>query len=120
MVRGTSLKELLLGLLIATSVLGCATDAGPIRMESRSVARELGLEKCSVSVPMQPDDVIEIGQKWDLYTDPNKDPEWGRVLEKFELGDAFRLVSCDTDRAYYYALIRNGAVIGRYDLLVLD
>lgn len=100
--------------------MGCATTAGPVRLEDRSFADKLGLHNCEVSIPLSSSEAIEIGRKWEIYPNPEKDPSWIKMLSMQQPGDELRLTSCSEGNPYFYALIRNGTVIYRYLLPVLD
>lgn len=105
---------------VALLVMGCATTAGPVKLEDRSFADKLGLQNCEVSIPLSPSEAIEIGRKWEIYPDPEKDPDWIKMLSMQQQGDELRLISCSEGNPYFHALIRNGAVIYRHLLPVLD
>lgn len=100
--------------------MGCATTTGPVRLEERSFADKLGLQNCEVSIPLSSSEAIEIGRKWEIYPNPEKDPEWIEMLSMQQQGDELRLISCSEGNPYFYALIRNGALIHRHLLPVLD
>lgn len=105
---------------VALLAMGCTTTAGPVKLEGRSFADRLGLQNCRVSIPLSPSEAVEIGRKWEIYPNPEKDPDWVKMLSMQQPGDELRLISCSTGNPYFYALIRNGAVIYRYLLPVLD
>ncbi|WP_159097492.1 hypothetical protein [Stenotrophomonas sp. SAU14A_NAIMI4_5] len=86
----------------------------------RSFADKLGLQKCQVSIPLSPSEAVEIGRKWEVYPDPEKDPDWMKMLSMQQSGDQLRLVSCSEGNPYFNALTRNGEVIYSYLLPVLD
>ena len=112
------------GLVIAVSfafvAVGCTTTREPIRMEARSFAKRLALPNCRTSIPLSPSEAVEIGRKWEIYPNPEKDPEWIKMNAMRQPGDELRLISCSTGDPYFYALIRNGTVVFRYHLPVLD
>jgi hypothetical protein len=105
---------------VALLVMGCVTTAGPVRFEDRSFADKIGLQHCRVSIPLSPSEAVELGRKLQIYPNPEKDPEWIRMVSTQQPGDELRLTSCGEGNPYFYALIRNGAVIYRYLLPVLD
>ena len=105
---------------VALLVTGCATTAGPVRLEDRSFADKLGLKKCKVSIPLSTSEAVEIGRKWEIHPDPEKDPDWMKMLSMQQSGDQLRLISCSEGNPYFYALTRNGEVIYSYLLPVLD
>ncbi|MGH8039893.1 MAG: hypothetical protein ACRES5_21135 [Pseudomonas sp.] len=105
---------------VALLIMGCATTTGPVRLEDRSFANKLGLKNCKVSIPLSPSEAIEVGRKWETYPTPEKDPDWIKMLSMQQPGDELRLISCSEGNPYFYALIRNGAVIHRHLLPVLD
>jgi len=109
-------------LAVSVSLLaaGCMTMKGPISMESPSFAKRFGLDGCRVSVPMSAGAAREIGRKWELYPDPEGDPEWMKMIAAQQVGDELRLVSCEQGDPYFYALIRSNVVIFKYKLSVLD
>jgi len=105
---------------VALLIMGCATTAGPVRLEDRSFADKLGLQKCQVSMPLSSSEAVEIGRKWEIHPDPEKDPDWMKMLSTQQTGDQLRLISCSEGNPYFYALTRNGEVIYRYLLPVMD
>jgi len=109
--------------LIASIVLvaGCATaPEHPIKIAPRSIVKELGLPNCTVSIPMSPDEVVDIGRKANLYPNPEKDPKWLEMVGLRQPGDELRLVSCSVGTPYFFALIRRHEVIFRYRIPMID
>ncbi|WP_237642521.1 hypothetical protein [Stenotrophomonas panacihumi] len=69
---------------------------------------------------MSPSEAVEIGKKWNLYPDLEKDSGWLEMLAMRRPTDELRLVSCSGGDPYFYALVRNDAVVSKYRLPVLD
>jgi hypothetical protein len=105
-------------------IAGCATTQG-LKMEPSSVAKQLGLPDCKVSVPLSQSEALADARK-NGNSDPERYPEWKVIVENQHPEDQLRLVDClkasrSKDIApYYYALIRNGAIIYRFHGVVFD
>lgn len=111
--------RVLIAITLLTAV-ACATTPELISMESREFAKSLGLPGCRVSVPLSHAEIIEIGRKWEIYTNPESDPEWVKMVATEQPGDQLRLVDCEGTERSFYALIRNNAIMFRYYPLTMD
>ena len=112
------------GLVIVVSIVfvatSCTTTSEPVKMEARSFTKRLGLQGCRASIPLDPSEAVEIGRKWEIYPNPEKDPEWIEMNAMRQPGDELRLISCSSGDPYFYALIRNNSVVFKYHLPVVD
>jgi hypothetical protein len=77
--------------VIAFAVVGCASGPPAIKMEPRSVAKQLGYPNCKVSVPLAQAEVIEMGRKLQIYPNPEGNPEWNKMIAIQQPGDQLRL-----------------------------
>lgn len=107
-------------LAVIFTVTGCATSPEVIPTEPRSIAKRLGFSGCRVSVPLSQEEVIEIGRKWEIYTTPEVDPEWHRLVAAQQSGDQLRLIDCKGAPRSFYALFRGDAIVLRYYPLTMD
>lgn len=115
-----------IAILFALAATGCASAPTAVKMESKSVARELGFPKCSVSVPLSQQEVIQ-GAKRMGNPNPESDPQWIRVSASMQPGDHWRLVDClSAQRSmrigdpYYYALFRGSKVAGEFHFIIVN
>lgn len=107
-------------LLAVTAISGCAsTPVGP-KMEPKSVARNLGLQECRVSVPLSQSDVIGLVKRWDNVSNPEGNPEWIEIVANQRSEDQLRMVSCNVGAPYYYAMIRNNVILLKFHPVLLD
>lgn len=111
-----------IGLVVAAAfaVVGCASAPEAMRMEPRSVAKELGFPGCKVSVPLNPTEVVKMGRELKIYPNPAEDPEWNKMVAIQRPGDQLRRVSCESRNLSSYVLIRNTEVVFRFDIGFLD
>jgi hypothetical protein len=106
----------------ALAVAGCASEPTALRMEPRSMAQQLGLPDCKVSVPLSQAEVIEDAKRVG-NPNPERSQDWIEITKDFQPGDQLRAVNCLSaarSRAvgdpYYYALIRNDAIIVKFHI----
>lgn len=95
-------------------------------MEPKSIAKQLGLPYCRVSVPLSQSEVIEDAKRMDI-PDPETYVEWIEMKSNIQSGDQLRLVNClGTSRSkyggdpYHYVLIRNGKIISKFHIAFFD
>ena len=107
---------------IAFVAAGCASTPALIKMEPKSIAEQLGLPHCRVSVPLSESEVIEDAKRIGNQN-PEKYPEWIEMTSNLQPGDQLRLVNClrasrskNVGDPYYYALIRNGKIISKFHI----
>lgn len=119
-------RGLVTAIAIAFVVAGCASEPATVRMESKSIAKQLGFPYCRVSVPLSQSEVIEDAKRMDI-PDPEKYVEWIKMKSSVQPGDQLRLVNCFTASRskyggdpYYYALIRNGKIISEFHIAFFD
>lgn len=98
----------------AMMLMSCASTTPAVEMEPKSVAKQLNLSNCKVSVPLTQIEVVEFVKKWYSLPNPEKDPEWAEIVANQQPGDQLRMVTCEAGDPYFYALIRNGAVIYKF------
>lgn len=111
---------LLWGAVIASMISSCASSPDLIAMEPRSFGSRLGFADCRVSVDLTREEIIEIGNRWEVYPNPEGDPEWVKMISLQRPGDELRLIRREKVGSYFYALIRNNEIIFRYHPLILD
>jgi hypothetical protein len=111
---------------IAFVVAGCASEPTTLRMEPKSIAKQLGLPYCKVSVPLSQSEVIEDAKRWNV-PDPEQYVEWIKMKSSIQSGDQLRLVNCfGAGRSkyggdpYHYVLIRNGKIISEFHIAFFD
>lgn len=117
---GRALTLHLTAMMALSIMLAGCVSSDPIKIESSSVAKRLGLKNCRISIPMSSGEAVEIGKKWHLYPDPETDQEWAKMAAMHQAGDELRLVSCSVGDPYFHALVRGDVVIYKYRLPVLD
>lgn len=110
---------LILLIAFAVSVSGCSSSS-PLKKEPRSFTRQLGMPSCRASVPLLPSDALDIGRRWQLYPNLEEDPKWTSMIAGMQHGDELRSLYCTSGHAYSYVVIRNGKVIAKYVLPMLD
>jgi len=91
-------------------------------MEPKSIAKQLGLPGCRVSIPLSQSEVIEDAKRIG-NPDLEKYPQWIEMTSNTRPGDQLRLVNClmagrsrKTGDVYYYVLIRNGKIISEFHI----
>jgi len=97
-----------------------------MRMEPKSIAKQLGRPYCRVSVPLSQSEVMEDAKR--MHTpDPEQYVEWIEMKSKIQPEDQLRLVNCfGTSRSkyggdpYHYVLIRNGKIISEFHIAFFD
>lgn len=104
---------------LALSVSGCGIS-DPLKKETRSFTRKLGMPSCRASVPLLPSEALEIGRRWELYPNLEEDSKWTGMIAAMQPGDELRSLYCTSGHAYSYVVIRNGSVIAQYVLPMLD
>ena len=105
---------------LAFAAVGCASAPDAIKMEPDSVAEKLGFANCEVSVPLDPDEVAELGRALKIYPNPAEDPEWSKMVAIRQPEDQLRRVSCEPNNISSYVLVRNDEVIFKFDIGFLD
>jgi len=112
--------------VIACAAAGCASSRPAVKMEPGSVATQLGVPGCRVSIPLSQSEVIEDAKRMG-NPNPEKYPEWIGMVASKQPGDQWRLVDClSASRAakvgdpYYYALIRDGKIVSRFHFLLIN
>lgn len=113
-------RGLVLALSLPFVVAGCLASLDPVKMESRSFGKKVGLPGCRVTVALSVEEIMEISRKWRLYPESESDPKWIEMNSLRQPGDELRLVSCDVGDPYFYALIRDNKVIFRYHIPLMD
>jgi hypothetical protein len=108
---------LLVAGLAATTTGGCSSSIANLRLDSRSVAKRLGVANCRVTVPLAQSEVIDYERRWG-DADVEKRPEWVRMVSVLEAGDELRMVSCP--HYYFYAHIRSGVIVDKMYTMILD
>lgn len=114
-----------IAILFALAATGCTSAPTTVKMESKSVARALGFPKCSVSVPLSQQEVIQ-GAKRKGNPNPESDPQWIKMSASMQPGDHWRLVDCLSARSmrigdpYYYALFRGSKVAGEFHFIIVN
>lgn len=103
----------------AVSVSGCSSSS-PLKNESRSFTRQLGMPSCRASVPLLPSDALSTGRRLELYPNLEEDPKWTNMIADMQLGDELRSLYCTSGHAYSYVVIRSGKVIAQYVLPMMD
>lgn len=113
-----------IGSIIATvtalASVGCTYTPEVVRMEPKSVAEELGFPGCSVSAPLDPAEVAEMGKRLKIYPNPAEDPAWSKMLAVKRPVDQLRRVSCNSKNVSSYVLIRNDEVVFKFDIGFFD
>ncbi|HJR75099.1 MAG TPA: hypothetical protein VJ806_15855 [Luteimonas sp.] len=110
---------------MAFALAGCASAPTAVKMEPKSVAKQLGLQGCRVSVPLSQAEVISDAKR---TGNPNPEAyrEWTEITANIQPGDQLRLVNClesrskDVGNPYYYALVRNDAIILKFHVGFFD
>lgn len=120
--RPSEVRELFTTISITFLVAACASAPTAVEMEPRSIAEQLGLPECRVSVPLSQSEVIEDAKRIG-NPNPEKYPAWIEMTSSIRPGDQLRLVNCLKDSQYknvgdpyYYALIRNGKIISKFHI----
>jgi len=115
-------REFVTAITIAFVVAGCTSAPATVRMEPKSIAKQLGLPDCRTSVPLSQSEVIEDAKRIGA-PNPEKYPEWIEMTSNIRPGDQLRLVNClrasrseNVGDPYYYALIRNGKIISKFHI----
>jgi hypothetical protein len=96
---------------------GCVSTPSELKMEPHSVAGQLDVPKCRVSIPLSPTEVVQVAKR---YGAPNfgsgeGEAEW---LDEAQKGDQFRLVSCKGNP--FFALVRNNEIIDKLYFIIVD
>jgi hypothetical protein len=107
------LCDFVTSIAITFALAGCVSTQSRIKMEPMSVANRLGLPNCKVSIPMSESEVVD-NAKRDGVPNPEKNQEWIEMTKSLQPRDQLRLVSCKYGNPYFYALIRNEAVILKF------
>jgi hypothetical protein len=107
-------------MLLVIACSSCAHTPNVFQMESRSVAKQLGLPTCRVSVPMEKSEVVEVLEHWDSIDNPEENSAWVAFTSNYQPGDQIRMLSCKTGCLYSYALIRDNKVLSEYCPLIID
>lgn len=115
-------RVLVTAIAIAFVVAACASAPATVEMEPKSIANQLGLPECRVSVPLSQSEVIEDAKRIG-NPNPEKYPEWIEMTSSIRPGDQLRLVNClrasqynNVGDPYYYALIRDGKIISKFHI----
>ena len=115
-------RGLVTAITIAFVVAGCTSDPATVRMEPKSIAQQLGLPGCRVSIPLSQPEVIDDAKRIG-NPDLEKYPEWIEMTSNIRPGDQLRLVNClmasrsrKVGDVYYYVLIRNGKIISEFHI----
>ena len=113
-------RHVVLAVIFALTVVGCASAPSHIKMESRTVASQLGLPHCRVSVPLSQTEVVE-NAKRDGNPHPEQNHEWIEIAANLQPGDTLRLVKCENSSdPYFYALFRKDRVISKFHSMFFD
>ena len=119
-------RGLVTAITIAFVVAGCASEPTTLRMEPKSIAKQLGFPYCRVSVPLTQSEVMEDAKRMDI-PDPETYVEWIKMKSNIQPGDQVRLLNCfGTSRSkyggdpYHYVLIRNGKIISEFHIAFFD
>ena len=107
-------------LLGALAIGGCASRSGLIAFERRSYGEGLGLDACRVSVALSVDEVLRLSDGGGTFGHLEEDPEWSKFSASLRENDELRLVSCGNYGPYFFAIVRDGGVAARYQIMVLD
>lgn len=101
-------------------VAGCANSHGRLKLEPAAVARQLGVPRCRASVPLTQEEVLGDARRWgDPH--PESRPEWLKIIAEIRPGDQLRMIDCiRTHHNFYYAHIRNGAIVTEMYTIILD
>lgn len=112
--------RILIFILLALVLAGCAHMPDVFQMEPRSAAKQLGMPSCRVSVPMSESSIVEILRRWDNVENPQDNPEWVAITSNRKPEDQIRMFSCKAGSPYFYALVRNGKILFEYHPLIID
>lgn len=111
---------------VAFAIAGCASAPTKVKMEPKSVARELGFPSCRVSVPLSQAEVIADAKRMG-NPKPESYPEWIDMTASIQSGDQLRLVDClNANRStnvgdpYYYALLGGGKLITEFHFILIN
>jgi hypothetical protein len=101
-------------------VSGCASTSTSVKMESRALAKKLGVQGCRVSVPLTQLEVIEDAKRMG-NPQPENDQDWLVITKSIQGGDELRLVNCLSSRStFFYVLIRDGVIIREFHSSLFD
>lgn len=118
---GSTLCVSVVATLLLPLVAGCASTSSSFQTESRSVAQQLGVPGCKVSVPIGKEMVVEDAKRLGNPR-PEENQEWISMRASLQPGDELRVVDClrSKERTYYYALTRNGSIVMRFYSSIFD
>jgi hypothetical protein len=99
-------------MLLAIVLTGCAHTSEVYQWEPRSVAKQLGMPSCRVTVPLSESEVVEtLGRYHGI--EPEENPEWVAITSNHQPGDQIRVFDCKKISSFY-ALVRGDKVLFRY------
>lgn len=104
------------------AMAGCMSSPSGWKYERQSFAEGMGLDGCSISVPLTPSEVIE-NSKRSGNPDPESNDEWIAMAAEFRAGDQLRWINCLGVKGKsnaYYALIRDGSTILKFYPMIFD
>lgn len=119
-------RSLVTAISLGLVVVGCASVSSGVKVESTSVAKRLGVSGCTVSVPLSPSEVIAEAKK-DGNPEPEKNSDWIKITSNLQPGDQLRLVNClkttssnKVTGSFFYALVRNDAILLKFHSAIVD
>ena len=106
-------------------VAACVSHQASLRMEPKSVARQLGVANCRVSAPVTQEEMLRQA-RLDGIPEPETRQEWTDMVARIQPGDQLRVVNCVAMGSqglavgnYCYALFRGSkAVVTLYDITI--
>ena len=93
------------------------STSSELKMEPRSVARQLGVPKCRVTIPLSPAEVVQIANRSGA-PDFGRSEGWAEWLDERQSGDQFRLAICKGNP--FFMLVRDGAIIDKGYFVIFD
>ncbi len=112
--------SVLAALAATTLFLGCSYSATTLRMEPPSVARQLGVPRCRVSVPLTQAEALREARSWG-NPNPEANPAWAKIVADTQPGDQLRLIDCmRTQHHMYFAHIHNDSIVTEVHPMFFD
>jgi len=105
---------------IVLMIMGCVSAPTDVKMESKFLAKQLGVPGCRVSVPLSEAQVVEDAKRMG-NSHPENNQEWIAITKSIKVGDQLRAVNCLSSKStYYYVLIRDGVITQRFYSSIFD
>lgn len=114
------------GFIITVAIAGGAPVPTEVKMEPKSIAKELGFQSCRVSIPLSQAEVIADAKR---MGNPKLEsyPEWIDMTVSSRPGDQLRLVDClkaaqstNVGDPYYYVLVRGGKIVSEFHFILIN